>query len=205
MAKFITIEGGEGAGKSTVIRTIQNYLQKKKIDHIITREPGGTVLAEKIRSLLLDQSDEVLLPESELLLFFASRYQHIQHKIKPALEKGFWVVSDRFVDASFAYQGAGRGIEEKRIQYLKEWLVGDLRPDYTLLLDAPPAIGLDRVKARGDLDRIEVEQIDFFNRVRHYYLELADTEPTRFHIIDTRLSLENVEENVQVWLRHIAA
>lgn len=203
MAKFITIEGGEGAGKSTVIRTIQNYLQKKKIDNIITREPGGTVLAEKIRSLLLDQSDEVLLPESELLLFFASRYQHIQHKIKPALEKGLWVVSDRFVDASFAYQGAGRGIDEKRIHYLKEWLVADVRPDHTLLLDAPPAIGLDRVKARGDLDRIEVEQIDFFNRVRHYYLELADKEPTRFHIIDTRLSLENVEENVLVWLRHI--
>ncbi len=203
MAKFITIEGGEGAGKSTVIKTIQAHLQKKGIAHIITREPGGTVLAEKIRSLLLDQGDEILLPESELLLFFAGRYQHIQHVIKPALKEGLWVISDRFVDASFAYQGAGRGIEEARIEYLKEWLIGDLCPDHTLLLDAPPYIGLDRIKARGALDRIEMEKIDFFNRVREYYLQLADKEPARFHIIDTRLCLEDVEENVQLWLRHL--
>lgn len=203
MAKFITIEGGEGAGKSTVMKTIQTHLQKKGIAHIVTREPGGTPIAEKIRSLLLDQSDEVLLAESELLLFFAGRYQHIQHVIKPALAQGLWVISDRFVDASFAYQGAGRGIDEARIRYLKDWLVGDLCPDHTLLLDAPPSIGLDRIKARGELDRIEVEQIDFFNRVREYYLNLADREPARFHIIDTRLSLESVEENVELWLRHL--
>ncbi|MCD6045896.1 MAG: tmk [Gammaproteobacteria bacterium] len=202
-AKFISIEGGEGAGKSTAIKTIQSYLNQQSIAHIVTREPGGTPLAEKIRSLLLDKSDEILLPESELLLFFASRYQHSQHVIKPALKKGLWVISDRFVDASFAYQGAGRGIEESRITYLKEWLLRDLSPDHTLLLDAPPAVGLDRIKARGELDRIEVEKMDFFNRVREYYLNLAAKESERFHIIDTSGSLSDVEENTRLWLEGI--
>lgn len=202
-ARFISIEGGEGAGKSTAIKTIQNYLQQHGIAHIITREPGGTPLAEKIRSLLLDKSDEVLLPESELLLFFAGRYQHIQHVIKPALEKGLWVISDRFVEASFAYQGAGRGIAEARIEYLKEWLIKDLSPQHTLLLDAPPALGLDRIKTRGELDRIESEKIDFFNRVRAYYLDLAAKEKERFHIIDTSQSLADVEENTRLWLKNI--
>lgn len=202
-AKFISIEGGEGAGKSTAIKTIQNYLHQCGIAHIVTREPGGTPLAEKIRSLLLDKSDEILLPESELLLFFAGRYQHVQHVIKPALEKGLWVISDRFIDASFAYQGAGRGIAEERIAYLKEWLIKEVSPQYTLLLDAPPALGLDRIKARGELDRIEAEKIDFFNRVRAYYLELAAKEKTRFHVIDTSHSLADVEKNTKLWLKDI--
>jgi dTMP kinase len=202
-AKFISIEGGEGAGKSTAIKTIQSYLTQRGIAHLVTREPGGTPLAEKIRSLLLDKSEETLLPESELLLFFAGRYQHIEHVIKPALEKGLWVISDRFIDASFAYQGAGRGIAEDRIAYLKEWLIGSLSPGHTLLLDAPPALGLDRIKARGELDRIEVEKIDFFNRVRAYYLDLAATEKARFHIIDTSRSLTDVEENTLLWLEGI--
>ncbi len=202
-AKFISIEGGEGAGKSTAIKTIQSYLNHRGIAHIVTREPGGTPLAEKIRSLLLDKSDETLLPETELLLFFAGRYQHVEHVIKPALEKGLWVISDRFVDASFAYQGAGRGIAESRIEYLKEWLIKDLSPQHTLLLDAPPALGLDRIKARGELDRIEGEKIDFFNRVRAYYLEKAAKEKARFHIIDTSASLADVEENTRLWLEDI--
>ncbi len=202
-AKFISIEGGEGAGKSTAIKTIQSYLNHHGIAHLITREPGGTPLAEKIRSLLLDKSEETLLPESELLLFFAGRYQHVEHVIKPALEKGFWVISDRFVDASFAYQGSGRGIAENRINYLKEWLIGNLSPNHTLLLDAPPTLGLDRVKVRGELDRIEVEKIDFFNRVREYYLGLAAKEKARFHIIDTSHSLISVEENTRLWLHGI--
>ncbi len=202
-AKFISIEGGEGAGKSTAIKTIQSYLNQHGIAHIVTREPGGTPLAEKIRSLLLDKSEETLLPESELLLFFAGRYQHVEHVIKPALEKGLWVISDRFVAASFAYQGAGRGIAEDRITYLKQWLLGSLSPDYTLLLDAPPALGLDRIKARGELDRIEIEKIDFFNRIRAYYLNLAAKEPARFHVIDTNRSLSDVEENTCLWLQGI--
>ncbi len=193
--KFISIEGGEGAGKSTAIKTIQSYLNHRGIAHIVTREPGGTPLAEKIRSLLLDKSDELLLPETELLLFFAGRYQHIEHVIKPSLNKGLWVISDRFVDASFAYQGAGRGITESRIAYLKEWLIQDLSPDHTLLLDAPPSMGLDRIKLRGELDRIEVEKIDFFNRVRDCYLALAAKEPARFHIIDTNRALADVQNN----------
>lgn len=202
-AKFITLEGGEGAGKSTAMKTIQRYLTDHGITHIVTREPGGTVLAEKIRSLLLDKSDELILPETELLLFFAGRYQHTQQVIKPALQKGMWVISDRFVDASFAYQGAGRGIEESRIQYLKDWLIPDVSPNYTLLLDAPPALGLDRIKTRGELDRIEVEKMDFFNRVRAYYLDLAAKEKSRFHIVDTSRSLSEVEKNTRLWLGNI--
>lgn len=202
-AKFISIEGGEGAGKSTAMKTIQNYLNQHSIAHIVTREPGGTPVAEKIRSLLLDKSDETLLPESELLLFFAGRYQHVEYVIKPALEKGLWVISDRFVDASFAYQGAGRGIAESRITYLKEWLIGSLSPDHTLLLDAPPALGLDRIKARGELDRIEMEKIDFFNRVSECYLNLAAKEPARFHVIDTSRTLSDVEEQTRLWLQHV--
>jgi dTMP kinase len=202
-AKFISIEGGEGAGKSTAMKTIQSYLNQRGIAHLVTREPGGTPLAEKIRSLLLDKSEEMLLPESELLLFFAGRYQHVEHVIKPALEKGLWVISDRFVDASFAYQGAGRGITEDRIAYLKEWLIGSLLPAHTLLLDAPPALGLDRIKSRGELDRIEVEKIEFFNRIREYYLKLAAKEKTRFHVIDTSRSLSDVEDNTRLWLQDI--
>jgi dTMP kinase len=203
MAKFISIEGGEGAGKSTVIQTIQAYLNNHKIAHIITREPGGTVIAEKIRTLVLEKSEETLLPESELLLFFAGRYQHIQQVIKPALAKNLWVISDRFVDASFAYQGAGRGIDEARIRYLSDWLVADLRPDHTLLLDAPPTIGLERIKARGDLDRIEVEKIDFFNRIREYYLALAAKEKQRFFIVDTSLALTEVQQQVEKYLQEL--
>ncbi len=207
MAQFITIEGGEGAGKSTVMAVVKFFLDEHKIPHILTREPGGTPLAEKIRDLVLHNKKETIWPETELLLFFAGRYQHIAEVIKPALEKEIWVVSDRFVDASFAYQGAGRGISEERIRYLSDWLLGDLRPQLTLLLDTPPELGLARIQQRGDLDRIEEEKADFFDRIRACYLQMAAQEPKRFCIIDTSAPLLEVEEKVQTsletWLQNL--
>jgi len=201
---FLTIEGVEGVGKSTAVKFIQQYLAQQNQTVVITREPGGTVLAEKIRELLLSpNANEEMAPETELLLMFASRAQHIASLIKPAIAAKKWVVSDRFLDASYAYQGAGRGFDLSRLDMLSHWVVGALKPDATILLDAPPALGLARAKNRGAHDRIEQEKIDFFERVRSGYLARAAEDPTRFHIIDATESLSAVHAKIKAVLDKI--
>ena len=194
--KFITIEGSEGAGKSTNIRFIENYLKEKNIDFISTREPGGTPIAEKIRDLLLDKANASLCSDSELLLMFAARAQHLNELIIPTLESGKWVLSDRFTDASYAYQGGGRGLSMDKIAQLEQFVQGDLRPDATILLDIPVEQGMERVRDRGETDRFEQETLSFFNRIRDTYLSLAKNNPQRFHIIDTQPSIPEVEKQL---------
>jgi len=195
---FLTIEGIEGVGKSTAVHYIRDYLLALKKDFILTREPGGTKLAEAIRELLLrPDPHEIMTREAELLLMFASRAQHIANVILPALQAGKWVVSDRFLDASYAYQGGGRKIDTARIDMLTQWIVGNVKPTLTILLDADPAVGLARAKNRGPQDRIEQEKIDFFERVRNGYLVCAKQDPTRFHIINANQPLEKVQDELK--------
>ncbi|HSW93994.1 MAG TPA: dTMP kinase [Gammaproteobacteria bacterium] len=194
--KFITIEGIEGVGKTTAVRVIQDYLTEHLREFIVTREPGGTVLAEEIRQMLLNPLAEKVTPEAELLLMFASRAQHIARVIQPALDAQRWVISDRFVDASYAYQGGGRQVDLQKIQLLDEWIVGSLQPQLTFLLDAPPNIGLLRAKNRGAQDRIEQETMDFFERVRAVYLQRASRFPERFCVVDATAPLETVREAI---------
>jgi len=190
---FITIEGIEGVGKSTNINTIKGYLTQKKIDFIITREPGGTLLAEKIRDLLLEvNNDEKLSELSELLLIFASRAQHLEKLIKPALTKGKWVICDRFTDATYAYQGEGRGLDWGKISQLEELVQEHLRPDLTIILDLDPRLGLERAKGRGELDRFEQEKMEFFTKVRTAYLKIAAADPERCIVIDASSELAEV-------------
>jgi len=190
---FITIEGIEGVGKSTNINTIKGYLTQKKIDFIITREPGGTLLAEKIRNLLLEvNNDEKLSELSELLLIFASRAQHLEKLIKPALTKGKWVICDRFTDATYAYQGEGRGLDWGKISQLEELVQEHLRPDLTIILDLDPRLGLERAKGRGELDRFEQEKMEFFTKVRTAYLKIAAADPERCIVIDASSELAEV-------------
>lgn len=194
---FVTIEGIEGVGKSTVVKFIADYLTQQSLPLMVTREPGGTLIAEQIRKVLLTPNpEETMLSETELLLMFASRVQHIAHVIKPALEAGKWVVSDRFDDASFAYQGGGRGIELSYVQMLDDWLV-HRHPDLTILLDASPEIGLMRAKHRGHQDRIEQEKTTFFEKVRAVYLARAAKYPARFKIVDASQSLETVQQEIK--------
>ena len=196
-AHFITLEGSEGVGKSTALSFIKTYFAEKKIDFVLTREPGGTPLGESIRELLLNRNDEKVLPETELLLMFATRAQHIAHVIKPALSAGKTVISDRFTDASFAYQGGGRQIDFKKIETLANWIQGDLVPDLTLLLDAPVDIGLSRIEGRAHKDRIEQEKAVFFERVREVYLARAREFPARFAIIDATQSIDHVQLQIK--------
>lgn len=192
-ARFITIEGGEGVGKSTNIQLITARLSKAGIDYVLTREPGGTPLAEKVRDLLLNEHEEVVAEMTELLLIFAARAQHLKLVIEPALKAGKWVVCDRFTDATYAYQGGGRGLSKSTIAELETLVQGSLRPDLTYLLDLAPDIGLARASKRAALDRFELEKIEFFERVRASYLERAAQEPERCVVIDAAAELEQVQ------------
>ena len=191
--KFITIEGGEGVGKTTNLACIEARLRAKGIDVRVTREPGGTPLGEDIRGLLLGHRHDGMASDTELLLMFAARAEHLAKVIKPALAAGLWVLCDRFTDATYAYQGGGRGIARQHIAPLEQWVQGDLRPDLTLLLDVPIAVGLQRAGDRSAPDRFEIEQSSFFERVRSAYLELASLDPERYRIIDTTQPLDVVQ------------
>jgi len=191
--RFITVEGGEGAGKSTCIDSIRHHLEVAGRRVVVTREPGGTPLAEEIRDLLLGQHDGGMANDTELLLVFAARTDHIARVIRPALERGDWVLSDRFTDATYAYQGGGRGLGDERIALLENFVQGDLRPDLTLLLDLPVTIGLARAAGREAVpDRFEREAAAFFERVRTAYRERAAREPERFRIVDASQPLDQV-------------
>ena len=198
---FITLEGIEGAGKSTVVDFIEDFLTKEGHDVIKTREPGGTVIGEQIREILLKNENYTLTYDTELLLVFSARAQHIQEVILPALSSGKTILCDRFTDASYAYQGGGRGIDESRINLLEKWVQGDLRPNLTLLFDLDVSIGMQRTKKRSDADRFEREEIIFFEKIRNTYLERAKKEPQRFRIINSALSLENVKEQIVTILK----
>ena len=189
--RLITLEGGEGAGKSTVMDAVRERLLARRIEVVVTREPGGTVLGEAVRDIVLDPARRNLCAETELLLMFASRAQLVRELIRPALDAGQWVLSDRFTDASYAYQGAGRGQPEQRIADLERW-AAPIKPDLTLLLDLPIAEGLARAGGRGKADRIELESRDFFERVRAAYRARAAAEPARFRIIDATQSVAEV-------------
>lgn len=202
---FITVEGIEGVGKTTNMAFIQKYLQSHQVNLTITREPGGTPLAEEIRALLLANHDEKLNDDAELLLVFAARAQHLNQLIKPALAQGGWVLSDRFTDATYAYQGGGRGLSLSLIAELEQAVQGDLRPDLTLLLDVPVNIGLARAERRGELDRFEREKQVFFEKVRDTYLQRAAAEPQRFCIVDASQPLDTVQASIAAALQPFLA
>lgn len=193
---FITIEGGEGAGKSTNISFIRDWLSEHHVDFLATREPGGTPRAEAIRELLLAHDPEPLADRAELLLMFAARAQHLAQCIEPALDMGRSVLCDRFTDATYAYQGYGRGQSLAAIEQLESLVQGDLRPDLTLLLDLPVSLGRERIAGRGEADRIEAEQDAFFERVRTGYLERARQNPEQFVVIDASAPLADVQAQI---------
>jgi dTMP kinase len=194
--KFITIEGSEGVGKTTNMAFIEGWLEARKLPYISTREPGGTPLAEQVRELLLAPRAELVCSASELLLMFAGRAQHIDQVIEPALAEGRWILCDRFTDATYAYQGAGRKMGSDLIAELEILVQGSLRPDLTLILDIPVDIGLKRASARSDPDRFELEQVEFFERVRRGYLGIAEQDPDRCKLIDASQSLEQVQSQI---------
>lgn len=199
--RFITVEGTEGVGKSTNIAFIQKLLDDANIPHIVSREPGGTPLAEEIRNVLVVPREESMCELTELLLVFAARAQHLKSLIEPALAKGVWVLCDRFTDATFAYQGGGRGLSETVIEQLQDLVQGSLRPDCTLLLDAPVAVGMARAGARGELDRFEQEKQVFFDKVRSAYLQRVAKEPTRFAVVDASAELDIVQREIALALK----
>ncbi|MCZ6803901.1 MAG: dTMP kinase [Proteobacteria bacterium] len=194
---FITLEGVEGAGKSTLMDYVTDLFSKAGHDVLQTREPGGTKTGEQIRNILLDSNNIGLTNDTELLLMFAARSQHLQEVINPALSLGKIVVCDRFTDASYAYQGGGRGIEQARIQMLEDWVQQGLKPDLTLLFDLDVELGLRRAGKRGEADRFEKEEISFFERIRSCYLNRAEDEPNRFRVIDSAQSFDNVKQQIQ--------
>jgi dTMP kinase len=195
--KLITVEGIEGAGKSTVVPYVCRYFEGEGLRVVATREPGGTAVGEEIRGLLLEHRNEPMDPETELLLMFAARAAHLQALILPALSAGVWVVSDRFTDATYAYQGGGRGVPIRRVELMEHWVQGDLRPDLTLLLDVPAPLGLARARQRGEADRFELEEVAFFERARQTYLARAHAEPQRYRVIDAVLPLAAVQARVR--------
>lgn len=200
-AKFISIEGIEGAGKSTQLAFIQRYLNEKGKQLVVTREPGGTELGEQIRTLLLTPTSTGMASDTELLLMFAARAEHVEQVIKPALERDQWVLSDRFVDATFAYQGGGRGIDLQRILTLSDWTLKGLQTDVTFLFDLPVEMGQQRVLSRNEgIDRFEQEKVDFFQRIRERYLQRAQQEPNRIKVIDASKSIVEIELQLTVLL-----
>ncbi len=190
---FLTLEGTEGVGKSTNLQFICDRLSALGIDFVRTREPGGTPLAEEIRELLLRSRDERVDPAAELLMIFAARAQHLREVVLPALARGQWVVCDRFTDATFAYQGGGRGMDTGMISALEHMVQGDVRPDAVIILDVDPSIGLARARGRGVADRFESEDLAFFTRVRDMYHTRANARPDTYHLIDAGRSLEDVQ------------
>lgn len=195
--KFLTIEGTEGVGKSTNLAFVHDWLQAKGINVIVTREPGGTPLAEEIRGLLLAKRSEPVDETAELLLMFAARAQHITQVIKPALARGAWVLSDRFTDATYAYQGGGRGLNKETITQLERLVQGELRPDLTLILDIDVELGLNRARQRGELDRFESETISFFERVRNAYKTRVAESPNRYALVDAGQELHAVQADIR--------
>lgn len=202
--KFISIEGIEGAGKSTQLSFIRTFLQQRGKTVVVTREPGGTELGEQIRELLLTPRESGMSHDAELLLMFAARAEHIEQVITPALKQGHWVVCDRFVDATFAYQGGGRGIDQKRIEAISDWTLKGLQTDLTLLFDLPVEVGQDRVvKRQQQKDRFEQEKSAFFQQIRDCYLQRAANEPDRIKVIDASQSIENIEPQVSALLNNL--
>lgn len=197
---FITLEGPEGAGKSTNREYLAERLREQGVDVLLTREPGGTPLAERIRELLLDPSDEPMAADTELLLVFAARAQHLQQVIRPALAKGSVVLCDRFTDATYAYQGGGRGLSIERIAQLEQFVQAELRPDLTLIFDLPVEVGLARAAARGRLDRFEQEGRGFFEAVRQAYLQRAEQAPQRYRVLDAGQTLAQVQADIDALL-----
>ena len=196
--QFITVEGIEGAGKSTCLRLLEERIRAHGHELLVTREPGGTALGEALRELLLGHKHDGMGEDSELLLMFAARAEHLHARIEPALAHGEWVLCDRFTDATYAYQGYGRGIDMTRIATLESWVQGERRPDLTLLLDLPVELGLQRAGKRSEPDRFERQAIDFFERVRSGYLSLADAHPERYRVLDASQSLDRVSEQLSI-------
>jgi len=194
--QFITFEGTEGVGKSTQLANAAKTLEALGVEFIVTREPGGTPMAEAIRELLLAPRDEAVNDTTELLLMFAARAQHLNNRILPALNEGKWVLCDRFTDATFAYQGGGRGVPTERIALLETLVQGEIRPDHIILLDAPVETGMVRARKRGELDRFEREDLEFFQRIRDAYLARAVALPSRYHVVNAALPLEEVSESI---------
>jgi dTMP kinase len=192
--RLITLEGGEGAGKTTALKTLCKILDDWGIEYICTREPGGEKIAEKIRDILLNS--EYLHPKTELLLMFASRNEHIENVIKPNLNSGIWVVSDRYVDASYAYQGGGRELGFENVKWLDDFIVGDIQADLTILMDIDPKIGMQRVQSRGSADRIEKESMPFFYKIAKAYRNKAEQDPSKYAIIDAAASIEQVSSDI---------
>ncbi len=195
--RFITVEGGEGAGKTTQIAFIYDYLQRTGLTVALTREPGGTALGEELRALLLGHRHKGMALATETLLMFAARAEHLDRVIRPALAAGHWVLCDRFTDASYAYQGGGRGLALEQIAILEDWVQGDLRPDLTLLFDVPVAMGLERAARRSTADRFEQEDKAFFERVRTAYLQRARQHPDRYRIVNAAGSLDEIRAGVE--------
>lgn len=202
--KFITLEGVEGAGKTTQLNLAHAYLEATGKQVLVTREPGGTPVGEDIRTLLLTQRPQTMAENTELLLVFAARAEHIHQVICPALAAGCWVLCDRFTDATYAYQGGGRGIPAARIAILEDWVQGGLCPDLTFVFDLPVEQGLQRIRQRGQTDRFEGEQLTFFERVRQVYLERAAGNPHRYRIIDATRSPSKVHAEIQRLLSALA-
>lgn len=198
--RFITLEGGEGVGKSTNLAFIETELKRLGIDVLITREPGGTQFGETLRDVLLSDKANNICADAELLTVFAARAEHLNKVILPALDAGRWVLSDRFTDASFAYQGGGRGMKTERIEQMEQWVQGDVRPDKVILLDAPVDVGIARASKRGDLDRFEQESMAFFESVRQAYLSRVRNQPHRYAVIDASQTLDLVQNDIQVVL-----
>ena len=196
MPRFITVEGIEGAGKTSCLDLLEQRIRRRGHEVLVTREPGGTPLGEDLRQLLLGHRHDGMADDTELLLMFAARAEHLHAKIEPALVAGSWVLCDRFTDATYAYQGYGRGIDVQRIAALETWVQGERRPDLTLLLDLPVEVGLERAGRRSTPDRFERQALTFFDRVRQGYLSLAASAPGRFRVIDAGQSLDEVSRQV---------